>query len=58
MKLPKYETFSIVGIINVILGAYIYKYLTSIGIGYFRSCLALIVYYIIIIMLYENLRKD
>lgn len=58
MKLPKYETFSIIGIINVLIGAYVYKMLTSMGFNTFYSIIGLLIYYIIIIVLYENLKIE
>lgn len=58
MKLPKYETFSIIGIINIIIGIYIYQLLTSKGLGFFTSIAILIIYDFITIALYDRLRKE
>lgn len=58
MKLPKYESFSIMGVINLLIGIYIYKYLISLGFSWFEVIFVLIIYYIVMIDLYENLRKE
>ncbi len=58
MLLPKYECFSLIGIINIIIGIYIYKWLMSLGIGLFASVVGLMTYHFVIIILYENLRIE
>lgn len=58
MKLPKYEMFSIVGIINLLIGTYLCQWLLSIGISDIYVFLLLLLYYTTIIYLYDNLRIE
>lgn len=58
MKLPKYETFSIIGIINILIGIYLCQWLLAKGINDFVCALILFAYYMVIIYLYRSLRIE
>lgn len=58
MKLPKYEMFSIVGIINLLIGIYLCQWLLAKGINDICVLLLMFLYYAIIIYLYRNLQIE
>ena len=58
MFLPKYEAFSTIGLINIALGIYIFKWLVSLGIEELVAFILLTTYNLIFIILYENLRIE
>ena len=58
MFLPKYEAFSTIGLINIALGVYIFKWLVSLGIEELVAFILLTIYNLIFIILYENLRIE
>lgn len=58
MKLPKYEMFSIIGIINLLIGIYMCKWLLAKGINDICVLLLMFVYYSVTIYLYKNLQIE
>lgn len=58
MFLPKYEAFSTIGLINIALGVYIFKWLVSLGIEELIAFILLTIYNLIFIILYENLKIE
>lgn len=58
MRLPKYELFSVVGLINVAIGMYILKWLISLGFSTSISMILLSIYFFIVIILFENLKIE
>lgn len=58
MFLPKYEAFSTIGLINIALGVYIFKWLVSLGIEELVAFILPTIYNLIFIILYENLRIE
>ena len=58
MRLPKYESFSVVGLINVAIGMYIFKWLISLGFSIPASMILLSIYFFIVMILFENLKIE
>ena len=58
MRLPKYESFSVVGLINVAIGMYIFKWLISLGFSTPTSMILLSIYFFIVMILFENLKIE
>ena len=58
MRLPKYELFSVVGLINVAIGTYIFKWLISLGFSTPTSMILLSIYFFIVMILFENLKIE
>ena len=58
MRLPKYELFSVVGLINVAIGMYIFKWLISLGFSTPASMILLSIYFFIVMILFENLKIE
>lgn len=58
MKLPKYEMFSIIGIINLLIGIFLCKWLLAKGINDLCVLFLMFFYYIVIIYLYKNLQIE
>ena len=58
MRLPKYESFSVVGLINVAIGMYIFKWLISLGFSTPASMILLSIYFFVVMILFENLKIE
>ena len=58
MRLPKYESFSVVGLINVAIGMYIFFWLISLGFSTPASMILLSIYFFIVMILFENLKIE
>ena len=58
MRLPKYESFSVVGLINVAIRMYIFKWLICLGFSTPTSMILLSIYFFIVMILFENLKIE